>query len=168
MQEQKFGSNFANSFMLNLPTYTYYTNASHFDYEFESEGPKGVIKKVARFGEMGKNIYNFGFGDLDEATGEISDTVKSNNGDADKVLGTVAHIIYDFTGLFQGAAIFIKGTNAARTRWYQMGISSHWEQIEPVFEIIGRRNGEWEPFRKGTNYEAFIGRRKASFLLANT
>ncbi len=154
--------------MLNLPTYEYSTNPSHFDYEFESVGPKGIIKKVARFDEIGLNLYSFGFGDLDEATGELSDTITSNNGDAEKVLGTVAHIIYEFTGLFHGAAIFIQGSDAVRTRWYQMNIGSHWEQIEPVFEIFGYRNGKWEPFKKETNYEAFIGRRKASFLLANS
>lgn len=150
--------------MLILERYSFQTNPSFFDYEFESVGPKGTIKKVARFSPIQKGLYNFGFGDLDEKTGEISDTIVSNNGDGEKILATVAHIIYYFTGIYQEAAIFIKGTNAARTRWYQMGISKNWEQIEPVFEIIGYREAKWEPFRKGNNYEAFIGRRKTSFL----
>lgn len=46
--------------------YLYNTNSTFLDYEFESTGPKGVIQKVARFQEIEHNIYNFGFGDLDE------------------------------------------------------------------------------------------------------
>ncbi len=150
--------------MLNLDKYSYITNNSFLDYEFDSIGPKGTIKKVARFTEIGTNIYNFGFGDVDEKTGEISDTVLSNNQDGDKVLATVANIIYDFTNVFIGAVVFIKGTTAARTRHYQMGINKYWEQISPIFEVFGLKNEKWEPFKKGENYEAFLGRRKASFL----
>lgn len=150
--------------MLNLERYEFQTNPNFFDYEFESIGAKGTIKKVARFSLIQRGLYNFGFGDLDEKTGEISDTIVSNNGDGDKILATVAQIIYYFTGIYQDAWIFIKGTNAARTKWYQMGISKHWEQIDPIFEILGYREGKWESFRKGVNYEAFLGRRKTSFL----
>jgi hypothetical protein len=35
--------------------YLYNTNSSFLDFEFESIGPKGIIKKVARFSEIGKN-----------------------------------------------------------------------------------------------------------------
>jgi len=109
--------------MFSEDKYLYKTNSSFLDYEFESKGPKGKIKKVARFSEIGVNIYNFGFGDLNEMTGEISDTIVSNNGDGDKVLLTVANIIYDFTDVYIGVAVFIQGTSPSRTRRYQMGIN---------------------------------------------
>ncbi|MCW3118129.1 MAG: hypothetical protein JWM28_2211 [Chitinophagaceae bacterium] len=150
---------------MNLEKYPYYANASFFDFEFDSIGPKGVIRKVARFSSIGQNIYNLGFGDLNEKNGEISDTVISNNGDGEKILATVGGIIYDFTGRFSNAAIFVKGTTSARTRWYQMGINKNWEEINKDFEVFGYRNEKWEPFRKSRNYEAFFGRRKTSFLL---
>jgi hypothetical protein len=60
--------------------YTYRTNGSFLDYEFESIGSKGTIKKVARFSKIDDNLYNFGFGDLDESTGEISGLIVTNNG----------------------------------------------------------------------------------------
>jgi hypothetical protein len=144
--------------------YAYYTHSSFLDFEFESIGPKGIIKKVARFSLMGTNVYNFGFGDLDIGTGELSDTIVSNNGDGDKILMTVASIIYDFTSVYLGAAVFIKGTTDSRTRRYQMGINKYWDEINMIFEVFGLKNEKWEPFRKGENYIAFLGRRKVSFL----
>jgi hypothetical protein len=149
--------------MFSEDKYIYRTNSSFLDYEFESTGPKGIIKKVARFSGIGVNVYNFGFGDLNEATGEISDTIVSNNGDGDKVLITVASIIYDFTSIYAGAAVFIQGSTASRTRRYQMGINKYWIQIGAVFEVFGLKNDKWEQFRPGENYHAFLGRRKAPF-----
>ena len=96
--------------MFNEDRYSYSSSNSFFDYEFDSVGVKGIIKKIARFSEIGSNIYNFGFGDLNEKTGEITDTVVSNNGDDEKILLTIAHIIYLFTGLYFGAAVVIQGT----------------------------------------------------------
>jgi hypothetical protein len=148
---------------MNLERYPYYANPDFFDFEFESEGPKGTIKKIARFSSIGTNLYNFGFGDLNEATKDISDDVVTNNGDGEKVLATVAGIIYDFTAKIPEAAIFIQGTTPSRTRWYQMGINKNWEEIGRSFEVYGRRIGQWEHLNKGPNYEAFIERRKASF-----
>jgi hypothetical protein len=113
--------------------YIYKTNSSFLDFEFESTGPKGVIKKVARFTEIIINVYNFGFGDLHEVTGEINDSIISNNGDADKVLITIASIIYDFTTANEGSA-----------------------------EVFGLKNEKWELFRPGENYEAFLAQRKAA------
>jgi len=71
---------------MNLAKYHYSTNENYLDYEFKSTGPKGVIRKVVRFAEMGKGIYNLGFGDLDETSGEISDSVATNNADTEKVI----------------------------------------------------------------------------------
>jgi hypothetical protein len=85
---------------MKLDRYPYYADSSFFDFEFESEGPKRKIRKIARFIKIRQNLYSFGFGDLDAQTGDISDTVVSNNGDGVKVLATVAHIVQDFTTVF--------------------------------------------------------------------
>jgi hypothetical protein len=49
----------------------------------------GLINKLAKFTEMGQNIYNFGFGDYDPVTNDISDTNVSNNQDTDVIMGTL-------------------------------------------------------------------------------
>ena len=79
---------------------------------------------------------------------------------AKKVLATVAAIIYDFTVKFPKASVFIEGSTPVRTRWYQMNINTHWSEISQSFDIYGSKNGLWEPFIKGINYEAFLGKRK--------
>jgi len=149
--------------MLTGEKYEYQTNSTYLDYEFISLGKKGRIKKVARFNLIQGKLYNFGFGDLNEVTGEISDTTISNNGDGDKVLITVASIIYDFTETYKGVAVFIKGTTLSRTRRYQMGINQHWIQLKPMFVIWGLINLKWEPFEIDKNYEAFVGARTNTF-----
>lgn len=146
--------------MLQLPFYTFYTNKSQFIYEFESTGPKDTIKKIARFRLQEGNVYNFGFDDLDEVTGEISDTVVADNQDRDKVLATLGHIIYHFTGNMSTAIIFIQGSTPARTQLYQQGINKFNLQLRSEFEIIGYQNYQWEAFTTGKNYEAFLGWRK--------
>lgn len=148
--------------MFSEDKYIFRTNSSFLDYEFESTGPKGVIKKVARFSKIGVNVYNFGFGDLNEMTGEISDTVVSNNDDGNKVLITVASIIFHFTTVYPGAAVVIQGTTPSRTRRYQMGINKYWDQISALFDVLGLKNGKWEKFRPVENYDAFLGRPRAS------
>ncbi|MVT43526.1 hypothetical protein GO495_23210 [Chitinophaga oryziterrae] len=147
--------------MFGLDKYQYTADKTFTAYHFISNGPQGAIQKIAKFSLIGENLYNFGFGDLEPMTGDISDTVTSDNKDVDVVMGTVGSIIYDFTNLFPDAMISIQGTNKARTRLYQMNISKHWEGIEPVFEVYGLLEDEsWEPLKKGINYLAFLGFRK--------
>lgn len=145
---------------MHLPFYPYKTNENYLDYEFISSGPKGHIKKVVRFSKIRKNIYNLGFGDLDEETGDISDIVVTNNSDSYKVLATVAATVNDFTIKYHGSWIIAQGSTPSRTRLYRMGISNNWPEISRNFDIFGLSNNEWEPFEPNRDYEAFLIRRK--------
>jgi hypothetical protein len=147
---------------MKLDRYPYYSDPSLSEFEFESTGHKGIIRKLARFILIGPNLYSFGFGDYDERIDDINDTVVSNNGDGQIILATVAAIIYDFTVKFPEATIFIEGSTPVRTRWYQMNINAHWIEISQSFNIYGSKKGLWESFKKGINYEAFLGKRKAN------
>jgi hypothetical protein len=56
--------------------------------------------------------------------------------------------------------ILIRGRSPARMRLYQMGIASAWEEINERYDILGKCNNNWIPFKKGVNYEAFLVFRK--------
>lgn len=125
-------------------------------YEFYSEGPRGRIKKVVLYTEIGKNLFNLGFGDWNEERQELDDSSRSNNNDRDKVLATVAFTTLDFIGKHPNANIFVEGSTSARTRLYQMGISYNFLEINDTFEIKGFVKEDWEVFQNGRNYEAFL------------
>lgn len=134
-----------------------------FYYEFQSEGPKGTIRKVVRYSliqESPVRIYNLGFGDWDNETDDINDKTITNNEDRQKVLATVADTVINFISHHPDAFVFAQGSTPARTRLYQMGIASFYDKIIISFTVIGYVNGKWQPFKKGVNYEAFLIKRK--------
>jgi hypothetical protein len=128
-------------------------------YWFYSEGPKGRIKKTIRFQHKplyGRNFFNLAFGDSDGSTDRMNDLVISNNGDHLKVLYTVAAVVREFINCWPNAIIQIQGSTSSRTRLYQMGISSFWQEIIKEFEVYGELGQNWEPFKKGINYKRFL------------
>ncbi|HEY8894443.1 MAG TPA: hypothetical protein VIM79_06495 [Niastella sp.] len=153
---------------MTIAHYDYLVSEDFLKYEFCSEGPKGKIKKVALFSKVnmdGSSYYNLAFGDLDEM-GKISDLVKSNNHDAEKVLATVARAVIHFTNMYPDAFIVAEGSTPSRTRRYQMGINKFWNEIEPDFKVFGfLKDGGFEPFTSGKNYEGFGVKRKNSIFI---
>lgn len=147
---------------MNLDKYTVVARNDHTSYEFYSEGPKGLIKKVIIYQRFGwnANIFNLGFGDWDEKAQRMNDKVTSNNNDRDKILATVAATVLDFTKRNPGAIVYAEGATPSRTRLYQMGIRAHWNEIIPYFDVFGYKQGKWEIFSPGKNYEAFFVTRK--------
>ncbi len=145
---------------MQLPRYHYKTNSAFLDYEFISEGPKGNIKKIIRFTQIDDLVFNLGFGDLDEITGDISDTVVSNNNDSHIVLATVAATVHDFIIHYPEAIVIAKGSTHSRTRLYRMGITNHWQEISTDFEVYGLKDDNWELFEARRDYEAFLIHKK--------
>lgn len=130
-------------------------------YEFGSIGTKGSIHKLVIYSETAfENVYNLGFGDKDPLTNKVIDTVITNNGDAYKVLLTVASTLYFFTERFQDALVFLAGSSKSRTRLYRIAINNHFRLISTDFEVYGSYNERWTLFEKNTDYEAFIVKRK--------
>ncbi len=131
-------------------------------FEFVSEGPKGAIPKLVQYGETNlKDFYNLAFGDKDHATGEIDDGIVSNNGDSEKILATVVATVYAFTDKHPDAWVYATGSTKSRTRLYRMGLTKYFEEIQEDFDLYGQREGEWEFFEKGVEYQAFLAQRKS-------
>lgn len=148
---------------MNDEFYPYRASESYLNYEFFSVGPKGKIRKVVRFTPRnagGVTYFNLGFGDWNEIKKRIDDRIISNNQDRDKILATVALTVLEFTDHFPDVWVYAQGSTSSRTRLYQMGVSKHWENIKPLLHVFGYLGGQWQPFRKSVNYEAFIVRRK--------
>lgn len=140
---------------MDLEKYSVVSDNDHMVYEFLSEGPKGTIKKVVFYQEIGKNIFNLAFGDWDEGSQKINDKIRSNNSDLEKVLATVASTVIDFMKYHPNAMVLAQGSTPARTRFYQMGILANWDEISQSFHLEGFFEGELESFDEGQNYEAF-------------
>lgn len=138
--------------------YSYKTESNFEFFEFYSEGPKGIIKKVVEFQPTSKeNIYNLAFGDYDESKNRIDDLAVSNNNDSFKVLATVASIVYAFAEKHPDVWIIATGSTKSRTRLYRMGITNNLVEIAKDFYLYGFNfKGEWVKFTIGEDYEAFL------------
>jgi hypothetical protein len=143
---------------MNEDGYSFTKEPGIFYYEFFSEGPNGKIRKVVQFQQISisEDIYNLGFGDFNEGTGEVDDLSISNNQDTQKVLATVAKTVIDFMQQHPKSVVLAKGSTPSRTRLYQMGISQFWNEIGITFDVKGFKQGSWHPFERGKNFDAFF------------
>ncbi len=143
-------------------------------YTFESVGEK-VIKKMVVYSEIENPediglpfdsiVYNLGFGDFNDETGELDDQIISRNGDTEKVLATVADTVNKFWLQYPNASIFFMGSvpegeKPRRTRLYQMKINRYFSEISNIVDVVGYGDGEWEDFINNKNYRAFLISRK--------
>lgn len=130
-------------------------------YEFISEGPKGAIRKLIEFQEMNSpNVYNLAFGDLNPETNDIDDLAISNNGDTEKVLGTVVSALYTFLDEYPDAYVYATGSTSTRTRLYRMGITKFYKQMKKDFYLYGQIGDDFVEFEIGTEYDGFLAVRK--------
>jgi hypothetical protein len=68
--------------------------------------------------------------------------------------------VLEFIKHFPDMHVVAQGSTPARTRLYQMAISENLTEIENILEVRGLVDEDWEAFRKGVNYNAFLVRRK--------
>jgi len=146
---------------MNLPKYPLASSDKLMTFEFISEGSKGFIHKLVRYQPTNlKDVYNLAFGDKDHTTGDIDDTVISNNGDSEKVLATVAATVYAFTDKYPDVWIYATGSSKSRTRLYRMGIAKFLSEVKDDFEVLGERNDDWETFKNNVEYVGFLVRKR--------
>jgi hypothetical protein len=141
--------------------YTTKALPSLMEFEFTSSGPNGNIIKVIQYTPTNiPNVYNLGFGDKNNNTGDISDSVTSNNGDREKVLSTVAYTTLEFLNKYPNYSVLAIGLTPARTRLYQIGIMKNLIEIADEISILGLNNDNWIPLKKGINFDAFLASKK--------
>jgi len=148
---------------MNLKRYSYIARDNFQRFEFQSEGPKGSIKKLVRFAKIRDGlpgIYNLAFGDRTAGSNDIDDSVITNNADTAVVLATVASTVNDFCTHHGNHYVFAAGSTPSRTRLYQIGIAGIWTQIILDFDLSGLREGRWAQFKPNVNYDAFLVKKK--------
>nr|WP_295935060.1 hypothetical protein [uncultured Dyadobacter sp.] len=148
------------------------------EFSFHSIGHQGAIELRMRITLMDAEtrFYNIGFGVWDARRRDIDDQVAIRNGDTDRILATVAQKALDFLKQNPRANIaatgsVLPGELALRTRKYQMGINAYYHELFEFCNIYGFKaakvdgkmvgnwpnwDGEWVPFKQGTNYDAFL------------
>jgi hypothetical protein len=103
-------------------------------------GPKGKIKMIVQFTSTDSpEIYGLAFGVLNNE-GKIDDATINNNKDRNKILTTVATIIYDFTARHPNKFIFFCGSTPQRTRLYRMALTLNFEQLKRTFIYMEYKN----------------------------
>ncbi len=146
---------------MNLDRYELQSGEELEVFEFVSEGSKGRIPKIVQYFPTNyKDLYHLGFGDKNQVTGEIDDTIVSNNDDSEKVLATVIATLYAFTDKHPNAQVYATGSTDSRTRLYRMGVSKYLNEALVDFEIFGELKDSWEPFEKDSEYKGFLVKRK--------
>lgn len=98
---------------MNLRKYKYSASDTYLDFEFDSDGPKGKIRKIVRYSPQnagGITYFNLGFGDLNQRTGKIDDLAITNNQDRDKILATIAATALEFTEHFPDVMVYATGS----------------------------------------------------------
>jgi hypothetical protein len=149
---------------MNLEKYPSKANKAKTTFTFISEGSNGNIIKLINYTEvefMGiKNVYNLGFGDLNEETGEVDDLIVSNNQDREKILATVAHTALIFANRYPESFIIFRGSTIVRTRLYQIAIGKYFEELSELFDIVGFTKKGIFPFEKNMSYDTFLISRK--------
>lgn len=130
-------------------------------FEFISEGPKGLIRKIIQFQETNQpNLYNLAFGDKNPETEEVDDLAVSNNGDSEKVLATVVAALYAFFDKHPDAFVYATGSTSSKTRLYRISITWFYEEMIEDFDLYGQLEDEFHKFEIGKNYARFLTQRK--------
>lgn len=136
----------------------------YLEYEFNSVGPKGSIRKLIQFTEApDQSFFNLAFGNKKD-DGSIDDLARDNNNDRDKILATVVTVLKFFFEAYPDKRVFLTGSSPERTRLYRIAITLNLEELSTDFEIVGTLTNEDihenAPFEKGINYFGFLVRAK--------
>ena len=137
-----------------IQPYTYKELTPDTQYYFASIGEKGKIIKVVVFFPIAENVWNLGFGDL-QNDGLIDDLVVTNNQDARKVLQTVAKIAIDYLARFPNRILELKPSDEKRKKLYNSIFQRYFSDIELIFTVTGFLGTGEEQYIPSIFYDKF-------------
>lgn len=147
---------------MNHPGYDLTVSEDRLRYDFASEGPRGSIRKVIEYSYVPwLGMWNLGFGDFDTATGQVSDSIITDNGDGRKVMATVIRTVPDFFSFRPGETVIFTGSDERRTRIYKRIILQYSAEFSDHFIIRGLdSNGDEHSIETDSHYIAFTIKQK--------
>lgn len=139
-----------------MSSYNFKKSENGLVYSFISTGPKGQIEKVVGFDLIDNNKTN-NLSLADRKGDRLEDVSLSNNGDIFKIFNTIAEIFTDFVNDFTNVRIFFEGNTLGKNVSYARTLTNRLAKIyEQGFIVQGYIDGNWESYKKGQNYEAFL------------
>ncbi|MCC7464678.1 MAG: hypothetical protein IT261_00320 [Saprospiraceae bacterium] len=135
-------------------TYQLYPNENTTQFIFFSEGRMGRVMKVIIISPYHRNRWNLAFGDV-QPDGGIDDTIKTNNNDVAKVIGTVAQAALLFSEKHPGCSLVIFPVDEKRKWLYNLIFRRRLEEIQEVFEIFGKKGRLWRAYDPNVVFDAF-------------
>ena len=139
---------------MDKPFYDFQILEENLRFDFVSEGEK-TIRKVIFYRAIPEALF-FQLSLVDVMDdGSFSDSVRSNNGDRNKVMATVIQTLRFFFEKYPDATIIFSGSDEIRTRMYERIISNELERESNRFTFLGYNGKSFESFKKNKNYEAF-------------
>lgn len=135
-------------------SYNLQQNDEATQFVFLSEGNKGRVMKAVIISPYDRNRWNLAFGDV-QPDGEIDDTVKTNNNDVAKVIGTVAKAALLFSEKHPECSLVIFPVDEKRKWLYNLIFRRRLTEIRAIFEIFGNRERLWEAYNPKLEYDAF-------------
>ncbi|MFD1258391.1 DUF6934 family protein [Mucilaginibacter terrae] len=152
---------------MNRPTYKNLQASEDLQtFVFISDGRRGQIKKAVEYTpiDIDNNIYNLGFGTLNEDY-SIAGNDRTNNGDINKVLSTVAKTIDVYTHFYPSRKIYFTGYMPQLTKIYNRAISANYHLIDQNYYIYGDNDDRedhysFEDFVLGKTYYGFLLQRR--------
>ncbi len=139
--------------------YPFEASEDYLSFWFESCSSGCRIQKSVEFEEIGVDLYNLAFGDMDKK-GQLNDMVVSNNGDMRKVLATVVKTALAFFEMYPERSIYFSGNSSSRNRLYRAILTRDIENWSGVFEVQGIMQGMPVQFSQNMDFEGFLIKRK--------
>lgn len=127
-------------------------------FEFESVGPKGIVRKVIAFEDMGNGMTNIAFGD--KIGDDWTDEAETNNQDLVKVMATVVHAALIYSEKFPQKGMVARPLDKRRKKLYDAIVRRNFDEISKIFEILGFQDGQLGPYSIINDFGAIILFRK--------
>lgn len=122
---------------------------------FTSTGRESIVKVILFKPTQEADVYEIALGDLN-SDGSIDLDARSDNGDTEEVLSTVAKALLFFLSDHAEAQVVVEASSDSRARLYQIAIKRELGDLGDYLVAYGFDNENPEVLQNGKNYKKFV------------